>query len=127
MFFYSYFSGHGREILVAALGAEDPFGLAPAEIVERVLAAGYPVVDQPKEEPWRYVETVSQVDRDEHTFLVAVSRDAQEIGLQEMAGRRLRLGQVNVHGAELWSSTCILPAMGARPSPTSSMPMILLL
>ena len=85
MFFYSYFSGHGREILVEALGVEDPFGLAPAEIVERILAAGFkPVVDQPKEEPWRYIGTVSQVDRDEQTFLVAVSRDAQEIGLQEM-------------------------------------------
>ncbi len=85
MFFYSYFSGHGRDILDEALGAEDPFGLAPAEIVERILASGYtPVLDQPKEEPWRYVGTVSQVERDEQTFLVAVSRDAEAIGLQEM-------------------------------------------
>ena len=85
MFFYSYFSGHGREILMEALGAKDPFGLAPAEIVERILVAGYtPVVDQPKHEPWRYIGTVSQVDRKDQTFLVAVSRDAEEIGLQEM-------------------------------------------
>ncbi len=85
MFFYSYFSGHGRQILVDVLGAEDPFGLAPAVIVERILASGYtPVVDRPKEEPWRYIGIVSQVDREDQTFLVAVSRDAEEIGLQEM-------------------------------------------
>ena len=53
--------------------------------MERILAAGYkPVIDQPKTEPWRYTGTVSRVDRNEQTFLVAVSRDAQEIGLQEM-------------------------------------------
>ncbi len=55
MFFYSYFSGHSREILVDVLGAEDSFGLAPADIVERILAAGYtPIVDQPKTEPWAF-------------------------------------------------------------------------
>ena len=85
MFFYSYYSGHGCEILAVSLGAEDPFGLAPAEIVERILAAGYkPVIDQPKTERSRYTGTVSLVDRKEQTFLVAVSRDAQEIGLQKM-------------------------------------------
>ena len=85
MFFYSYYSGHGREILAEALGAEDPFSLSPAEIVERILAAGYvPVINQPKEEPWQCIGFVSQVDRDEQTFLVAVSRDAQEIVLQEI-------------------------------------------
>ncbi len=88
MFFYSYFSGHGREILADVLDAEDPFGMAPAEVVERILAAGYtPVVDQPKEEPWRYIGTVSQVERDEQAFLVR-SRDAEEIGLQEMRADR---------------------------------------
>ena len=84
MFFYSYFSGHGREILADVLGADDPFGIPPAEIVERVLTNGYtPVVDQPKTEMWRTVGTVTEVERDGQTFIVCVSRDAQEIGLQE--------------------------------------------
>ncbi len=85
MFFYSYFSGHGREILVDVLGAEDSFGLAPADIVERILAAGYtPIVDQPKTEPWAFLGTVTTVARNGQAFMVAVSRDAEAIGLQEI-------------------------------------------
>ena len=85
MFFYSYYSGHGREILVDVLGAEDPFGLAPADIVERIIAAGYtPVIDQRKTEPWTFLGTVTTVARNGQAFMVAVSRDGESIGLQEI-------------------------------------------
>ncbi len=84
MFYYSYFVGHGRAILASELGAEDPFGLAPPDIVERVLAAGHtPTVDRPRTEPWPQVGIVTEVPRDGQTFLLAVGRDAEEISLQE--------------------------------------------
>ncbi len=41
MFFYSYFSGRGRAILADELNVNDAFALSPAEIVERILMAGY--------------------------------------------------------------------------------------
>ncbi len=85
MFYYSYFAGHGRAILAEELRAEDPFGLAPADIVERVLSAGHtPAVDRPRPEPWPQVGIITEVPRDGQTFLVAVGRDAEEISLQEV-------------------------------------------
>ncbi len=84
MFFYSYFSGHGREILADVLGDPDPFAIPPAELVERILAQGYtPVLDRPNTEPWRTTGKVTSVERDGQTFIVCVSRDAEEISLQE--------------------------------------------
>ncbi len=38
--------------------------------------------------PWRTIGTVTEVEREEQTFIVSVSRDAEEISLQEMRGDR---------------------------------------
>ena len=85
MFYYSYFSGRGRESLAHTLGDSDPFGLAPKEIIERILAAGFrPVADKPKSEPWRTIGTVTSVLWNNRFFMVAVSQEAQRISLQEM-------------------------------------------
>lgn len=85
MFYYSYFSGHGRALLADELGAEDPFSLSPAEIVERILAAGYPPnVEWLSHEPWPQLGIVTVIRRDGQSFHVAVSRDAERISLQEV-------------------------------------------
>ncbi len=85
MFFYSYFSGHGRAILADELDASDPFALSPAEIIERILMAGYPPnVEWPSSKPWPQVGTVTEVRRDGQSFRVGVSRDAERISLQEV-------------------------------------------
>lgn len=84
MFFYSYFSGRGRAILADELNVNDAFALPPAEIIERILMAGYmPAVESPRLEPWPQVGTVTEVRRGGLTFMVAVSRDEETIGLQE--------------------------------------------
>ena len=73
MFYYSYFSGHGREILADVLGDDDPFAIASADLVERILDQGYtPVVDNPKPEMWRTVGKVTEVERDVQTFIVCI-------------------------------------------------------
>lgn len=80
----SYFVGHGRAILASELGAEDPFGLAPPDILERVLSGGHtPAADRPRTEPWPQVGIITEVPRDEQAFLVAVGREAEQISLQE--------------------------------------------
>ena len=85
MFYYSYFSGHGRALLADQLDAEDPFSLSPAEIVERILMAGYPPnVEWPSSKPWPQIGIVTVVRRDGQSFRVAVSRDAERISLQEV-------------------------------------------
>ncbi len=58
---------------------DDPFALAPSDIVERVLMAGYsPVVELPRLEPWQNEGVVTEVHREGLRFLVTVSM----IGLQ---------------------------------------------
>ena len=48
MLYYSWYAEHGRAVLADDLDAEDPFGLAPGEIVDRVVALGNtPAVDRP--------------------------------------------------------------------------------
>ena len=85
MFYHSYFGGRGSESLAHTLGDSDPFGLAPKEIVKRILTAGFrPVADKPKSEPWRTVGTVTNVLWNNRSFMVAVSRDTQRISVQEM-------------------------------------------
>ncbi len=85
MVFYNYFSGQGREILVDVLGVEDPFGLPPAEIVERVLALGnLPDVSKPRSGMWPTVGQVYEVRQGEKDYLVAIGRDAEEISVQEV-------------------------------------------
>ncbi len=84
MFYYSHFTGRGAEILAATLGVEDPFKLAPYEIVERVLKAGStPVLDSRKTELWRANGQVYEVRLTDRDFLVAMSREAQQISVQE--------------------------------------------
>ncbi len=84
MLYCSWFSGHGRAILADDLGAEDPFGLAPGDIVDRIVAAGYvPAADRPRSEPFRTLGSVTEVEREGLVYLVAVSRDAEEISVQE--------------------------------------------
>ena len=51
MHYYPYFQYTGTYVLANALGATDPFALDPAEIVERVLSAGYTRVSDPRSEP----------------------------------------------------------------------------
>ncbi len=41
MFYYSCYSCRGLAALAYDLNVNDPFALAPAEIVERILMAGY--------------------------------------------------------------------------------------
>ena len=88
MLYYSWFSGHGRAILADDFGVEDPFGLAPGVIVHRIVAAGYtPAVERPKSEPLPTIGTVTEVEREGLIYLVAVSRDAEEISVQERRPR----------------------------------------
>ena len=50
------------------------------------LHCGYvhvPAVDRPQSEPFRALCTVTEVEREGLVYLVAVSRDAEEIGVQE--------------------------------------------
>lgn len=85
MFYYSYFSGQGRGVLAAALGTEDPFELAPYEILDRVLAGGeLPLVDFRKADFWRDRGEVYEVRLAKHNFLVAISRATEEIDVQEI-------------------------------------------
>ena len=85
MFYYSYFSSQGRDVLAAALGTQDPFELAPYEIVERVLAGGEsPLVDCKKADLWRAMGQVYEVRLARRNFVVAVCRNTQEINVQEI-------------------------------------------
>ena len=85
MFFYQYFAGLGRDDLADAFASLDPFAVSPAELVERVIALGcMPLAELRKPEMWPTIGTVTEVKRAEQTFFVAVSRDAQEISVQEM-------------------------------------------
>ena len=85
MLYFKYFSCRGRTLLADVLGVSDPFGMAPADIVERVIANGYtPGMARPKSAPWRTIGVVTEVRHEDHTFLVASSRSAEEISVQEI-------------------------------------------
>ncbi len=85
MVFYNYFHSTGRRVLIDALACPDPFGISPREIVERILAAGYkPHVESPKTEPHHRTERVVAVQHRDQIFLVGISRDAEEISVQEV-------------------------------------------
>ncbi len=84
MHFYRCFAGQGREALIDTLATADPFALSPAEIVERILALGFePDVTKHSDEMWPTIGRVFEVRREEQDLLVAVSRDAQEVSVQE--------------------------------------------
>ena len=89
MFFYRYFAEQGRKALADTLDDADPFALRPAEIVECVLALGNrPDVRVPLLTMWPTIGRVFEVRREEQDFLVAISRDAEEISVQEMRADR---------------------------------------
>ena len=82
--YYSWFSGHGRIILADELGAEDPFGLAPADIVDRLGAAGYtPWIEAPQPELLPTLGTVTEAEREGVAYVVSMSREPAEIEVQE--------------------------------------------
>ena len=85
MTFYRYFARQGREALIDTLASADPFGLSPAEVLERVLALGFgPDMTKHADEMWPTVGRVFEVRRERQDFLVAISRDAEEISVQEI-------------------------------------------
>lgn len=89
MFYYSYFSGQGRAAVSKDLNVANPFSLGTAEIVERVLRAGFtPAVEHPLTQPWRQMGTPTEVVWDGLVFIVSVSRDAEMIGVQEVRAER---------------------------------------
>jgi len=68
---------------------DDPFALAPSDIAERVLMAGYgPVVELPGLEPWQHEGVETEVHRGGLRFLVTVSREGEMIGLQAVRSER---------------------------------------
>lgn len=84
MLYYPWYFDHGRAVLASDLGTDDPFGLAPGDIVDAVVQAGYtPAAERPQSEPFRSLGTVTEVEREGLTYFVSVSRDAEEIGVQE--------------------------------------------
>ncbi len=83
MISYTWFNGYGRA-LAEDLGAEDPFGLEPGEIVERIVAAGYtPWIEAPQTDLLPTVGTLTEVEREGLSYFVSVSRKAQVIDVQE--------------------------------------------
>ena len=84
MIFYTWFNGHGRRALADEFGTDDPFVPSPGEIVDRLVAAGYtPWIAAPQPDLLPMRGTVTNVDREGLSYLVAISRDAEEIGVQE--------------------------------------------
>ncbi len=81
---YTWFNGHGRRALADGFGTEDPFGLAPGAIIDRIVATGYtPWIAAPQPELLPMRGTVTEVECEGLVFLVSISRDAEEIGVQE--------------------------------------------
>ena len=84
-YFYSVAQIRGTGIMVALFEVDDPYSLPPSEIVEKLLALGHvPIIEHMRRESFPQYGRVSRVMRDEQCFLVAVSRDAQLISVQEI-------------------------------------------
>ena len=83
MIHYTWFNCYSRAVL-ANLDAVDPFDLAPGEIVERPVAAGYtPCIEAPQPDLLPMPGAVTECEG--LTYVVAISRETQEIDVQ---GRR---------------------------------------
>ena len=83
-YYYSYFVGHGRELLSEELHAPDPLSLSAAEIVERVIAAGYVArVEDEQRQPFPTSGRVDTIDRDGIRFIVSVALMSEAITVQE--------------------------------------------
>ena len=84
MIYYTWYHVRGRAILANDLEADDPFGVAPGDIVDRVVAAGFmPAIDASLSKALPPIGTVTEVEREGLSYLVSVSRDAEEIDVQE--------------------------------------------
>ena len=84
MHYYPYFQYTGTYVLANALGATDPFELDPAEIVERVLSAGYTRVSDPRSEPLELSRLPYRIEHEGQTFLVYMSRSVETIAVGEI-------------------------------------------
>jgi hypothetical protein len=83
--YYPCFYARGRDILCDVLQAVDPFVLAPADIVERVLGAGHEAeADQGQAHPCPMCGAVSMVDHHGRRFAVAVDIVGDGISVQEI-------------------------------------------
>lgn len=84
LFYYSYFSGRGRELLAEALDNSSPFTLPGSEIVERVLNAGYgPDLAKVQSAPFSAGQATPPVSHEGQTFLVVIDTEAELISVQE--------------------------------------------
>ncbi len=84
MLYYTWFHRRGHATLVKKFGPADPFDMTPVEIVDSIVRAGCsPAIERPRHVLFRSVGRVSEVERDGHSFLVSISRDAEEISVQE--------------------------------------------
>ncbi len=76
--YYLVYRQRGRATLADDFRAADPFGLAPHDIIAKVLALGSaPDVFEPRNKPWPTIGSVSEVVSDEEAYLVAIGRDAE--------------------------------------------------
>ena len=83
--YYLVYCQRGRSTLADDLRSDDPFGLEPLEIIDRVFALGsVPDAFKPRDTLWPTIGSVSEVVSDEGTYLVAIGRDAEEISVQEV-------------------------------------------
>ena len=84
MLYYPIFSDHGPRRPRQRPRRRRPVLLSPGEIVDRIVAAGHtPAVDRPQSEPRPTFGVVTEVEREGLLYIVSVSRDAEEIGVQE--------------------------------------------
>ena len=84
-YFYSLAHLQGTGLMVDLFEVDDPYSMTASEIVERLLALGHmPVVYRMQRGPFQQFGVTSEVQWDGHTYLVAVSRDAELIGVQEV-------------------------------------------
>ena len=84
MIFYTWFYGYGRAVLADDLGVDDLLSLEPAEIVDRIVAAGHtPWIETPQTDLLPTVGTVTDVESEGLSYIVSVNRNAQVIDVQE--------------------------------------------
>ena len=84
-YYYGYINAQGREFLASELHHDDPLSLPPAEIVDRVLAAGYfPALVTEQRYPLEAKGKFDDVDHAGQHFIVAIDRAAETLFVQEV-------------------------------------------